>query len=57
MIDLPEAVQPLNQAFPVLALTGSTVKLNYCPIETALLQLDDQYATGMLTVKVMSPKS
>ncbi len=55
-IDMPEAVQPLNQAFPVLELSGSTVKLSYCPIETALLQLYDQYGTGTLTVKLVSPK-
>lgn len=54
-IDMPEAVQPLNQTFPVLVLTGSTVKLSYCPIATALLQLYDQYGTGTLTVKTVTP--
>lgn len=56
-IDMPESIQPTASAHQLqtLALTGSTVKLNYHPLERALL-LRDQYGTGTLEVKIISPK-
>jgi len=39
----------------VLAVTGDTVTLNYCPIEKAIAVLKDQWAIGQLNVKIISP--
>lgn len=57
-IDLPEEVSiasPPNQLQTAL-LTGNTLSFTYQPIEQALLILKDQYATGTLIAKVISPR-
>ncbi|WP_446871254.1 metal-dependent hydrolase [Phormidesmis sp. 146-12] len=57
-IDVPERVQ-----FPMIpnhlqtaALSGSTAVLNHHPIEQAVQGLSDQYGTGTLALKVISPR-
>ncbi|MCH2247714.1 MAG: hypothetical protein MK111_24325 [Crocosphaera sp.] len=37
-------------------ITGSNVNLSWCPIEEALSYLNDQYAIGTLTAKIIIPK-
>jgi inner membrane protein len=59
-IDFPEemvmsAIQP-NQ-LKTIALVGDTVTLNHCPIDQALIYLKDQYATGTLTAKTLTPRA
>ena len=39
-----------------LAIAGNTATLNHHPLESALVQLSGQFATGTLTAKVMMPR-
>ncbi len=58
VVDAPE-----NLKLPLLpgqlataTLTGNSVVLNYHPLENALVQLQDQYGVGTLSVRVVLPK-
>lgn len=58
VIDAPETLKPAiaPNRFQTLMLSGNTVTLVVHPMESVLVQLSDQYATGTLTVKVISPR-
>jgi inner membrane protein len=51
--DIKVQVDPTT--YPVIEVTGSNVKLAWCPIKKAIAALKDQYAVGTLTVKIVSP--
>jgi len=57
-IDFPDevaiAMQP--KQYQTMTVSGSTLTLDYYPLEQALLQLQGQYVMGTLTVKIMQPK-
>jgi inner membrane protein len=57
-IDVPERVQfpMIPNQLQTAALSGSTAVLNHHPIEQTIQQLTDQYGTGTLTLKVISPR-
>jgi len=42
--------------FQTLSSAGANVTMNYHPLEAALVQLTDQYATGTVVAKVISPR-
>jgi len=42
--------------YQTMTVSGSTLTLDYYPLEQALLQLQGQYVMGTLTVKIMQPK-
>ncbi|NET08557.1 MAG: metal-dependent hydrolase [Merismopedia sp. SIO2A8] len=56
-VDFPEDIKPAAQAnqLMTLSVSGLTVKFNYCPLETAITELSDQYAVGTLTVRIITP--
>jgi inner membrane protein len=56
-VDFPEdiKVQVDPATYPVIEVTGSNVKLNWCPSEQVLVYLKDQYAIGTLTAKIVTP--
>jgi inner membrane protein len=58
VVDVPERVRfsAIPRQLNTASMSGSTVILNFHPIETALQQLSDQYGTGTLTLKVISPR-
>ena len=58
LIDVPERVQlpVIPRNLQTASMSGQTVILNFHPIEQALTQLSDQYGTGTLTLKVISPR-
>ncbi len=57
-IDFPEEVKIKiePEEYTVIELTGSNLKLSWCPVEEALSYLNDQYAIGTLTAKIITPK-
>jgi inner membrane protein len=57
-IDFPEDVKiPIEPNQMVTAsVVGSSLKLNYCSLEKAILFLKDQYAVGTLEIKVVQPR-
>ncbi|MGI0494295.1 metal-dependent hydrolase [Alkalinema pantanalense CENA528] len=58
-IDSPELLTALTtdpRQFPTIERNAKAIKLTYHPLELSIAQLKDQYATGTITVKVMSPK-
>jgi inner membrane protein len=57
-VDFPEdiKVQVDPATYPVIEVTGSNVKLSWCPIEQVLVYLKDQYAIGTVTAKIISPR-
>jgi inner membrane protein len=58
VVDLPENVRIPVEAnrFQTAKVADKTVTLTFHPIELALQQLGEQYVTGTLTVKVISPR-
>ncbi|MCY7274449.1 MAG: metal-dependent hydrolase [Phormidesmis sp. CAN_BIN44] len=58
VVDVPERVRfsAIPRQLNTASMSGSTVILNFHPIEQALQQLSDQYGTGTLTLKVISPR-
>jgi inner membrane protein len=58
VVDVPENVRIPIEAnrLQTAKLVDKTVTLTFHPIEAALLQLGEQYVTGTLTVKVISPR-
>jgi inner membrane protein len=57
-VDFPEdiKVQVDPATYPVVEVTGSNVKLSWCPVEKVLVYLKDQYAVGTVTAKIIQPK-
>ncbi|HEY9767001.1 MAG TPA: hypothetical protein V6C71_00660 [Coleofasciculaceae cyanobacterium] len=57
-IDFPEDVKiPVEPNQMVTAeLVGSSLKLNYCGLEKAIIYLKEQYAVGTLEIKVVQPR-
>ncbi len=57
-IDFPEEVKIKiePEEYTVIELTGNSLKFSWCPIEEALSYLNDQYAIGTLTAKIITPK-
>ena len=55
-IDFPEdvAIELQPDQLRVLEVTGSTVTLNYCPLDKAIAALREQYSVGSLEVKIIS---
>ena len=55
-IDLPDDVKLSNKSdqYPSAALTGSSLKIDYLPIERAIAILNDQYAIGSLSAKIIT---
>jgi inner membrane protein len=49
------AIEP-NQMVTA-ALVGSSLKLNYCGLDRAIVFLNEQFAVGTLYVKVVQPRS
>ncbi len=58
-IDFPEEVKIKiePEEYTVIELTGSNLKLSWCPVEEALSYLKDQYGIGTLTAKIITPKA
>lgn len=58
VVDLPERARfsTIPNQLQTASLSGSTAILNHHPIEQAIQQLSDQYGTGTLTLKVISPR-
>lgn len=59
VVDLPENVRIAIEAnrLQTAKLIDKTVTMTFHPIELALQHLSEQYVTGALTVKVISPRS
>ena len=55
-VDFPEDVRPtvLPRQLPAVTVVGESVELQYCDLEVAISLLDDQWATGSLTVLVFN---
>jgi inner membrane protein len=55
-IDLPEDVKLPNNSdqYPSATLTGTTLKLDYLPIEKAIAILKEEYAIGSLSAKIVT---
>jgi inner membrane protein len=51
--DIKVQVDPAT--YPVIEVTGSNVKLSWCPIKQVLVYLKDQYAVGTVTAKIVQP--
>ncbi|MBE9068723.1 metal-dependent hydrolase [Leptolyngbya cf. ectocarpi LEGE 11479] len=51
-VDFPEDVRPtvLPRQLPAVTVIGEAVELAYCDLEVAIAQLNDQWATGVMTV-------
>jgi inner membrane protein len=58
-VDFPEDVQiPVEPNQMVTAeLVGSSLSLNYCGVENAIVYLNEQFAVGTLEIKVVQPRS
>ena len=54
-IDFPEDLSIPIGPYPVAQLSGSTLRLSYCPVDLARQLLSGQYAIGNLTLKSISP--
>ena len=57
-VDEPELIKIRNnpKQLEVAKLTGNTINFNYCPLESAVKLLNNQYVTGTLEAKVFTPK-
>jgi inner membrane protein len=57
-VDEPEEIQVNIDPgqFQFLVREGSRVTLEYCPIDQAIIFLEDQYAYGTITAKIVIPK-
>lgn len=58
-VDFPEEISvPIQpDRYETISLSGETVTLAFHPLGQAVLQLRDQYAEGMLEVRVVQPKA
>ena len=58
-VDAPEDLELGSQKpseFQTFFSAGGNVTMNYHPLEAALVQLTDQYVTGTVVAKVISPR-
>lgn len=57
-VDFPEEVKVTvsGDSLPTVAVSGSSVQLNYASVEEAIAALKDQYGIGTLQVKIIEPK-
>ena len=57
-VDFPEEISiPIEpKRYATMSLSEKTVTLAFHPLEQAVLQLQDQYAVGVLEVRVVKPK-
>ncbi len=57
-VDLPENVRlaVVPNRFASAQMTGSTVNYTFHPVEQVMGEMTEQYGTGTLTLKVVSPK-
>jgi inner membrane protein len=57
-IDFPEEVKIQSEPNQMVmaSVVGSSLKLNYCSLSRAIVYLKEQYAVGVVTVKVISLK-
>jgi inner membrane protein len=58
-LDFPDElkIETHPKSLEVAELSGSTLKLNHCPLSKAIALLKDQYAIGTVTVKVITPQA
>lgn len=54
-IDFPEDLKIPSSPYPVATVSGSTLRLSYCPINLTRQLLSGQYAIGTLALKSISP--
>jgi inner membrane protein len=56
-VDFPEDLRIANDPtqYPVIERTDNSVRLTWCPIESAIATLKEQFAIGTLTAKIISP--
>ena len=54
-VDFPEEIQPVSggRQLQTLTVSGEAVELNYHPLELAIAQLSDQWATGSITALIL----
>lgn len=57
-VDEADEILPTTLAgqYEIITKTDSSVTLKYCPIETAIQFLQDQYAYGVITLKIITPE-
>jgi inner membrane protein len=57
-VDFPEDVKiPIEpNQMTTASISGSSLKFNYCSLESAIAFLKDQYAVGTLEIKVVQPR-
>ncbi|EKU96975.1 putative membrane-bound metal-dependent hydrolase [Leptolyngbya sp. PCC 7375] len=57
-VDWPEDVRPtvLPRQLPAVTVVGKSVELAYCDLDVAISLLDDQWATGVITVLQFSQR-
>ena len=57
-IDSPDSVQPEQKPdfLAILELTGNRAKLDYAPIDQVRKALSEQYGTGNLNLKIITPR-
>jgi inner membrane protein len=58
-VDAPEDVElgsPGTNQLQTVTLSGNTITFSYHPLEAGLVQLSEQFVTGSLTVKLISPR-
>ncbi len=57
-VDFPGDIKPVfnPDQFQTIAVTASTVKMSYHPIEKAIVDLRGQYAIGTITAKIIQPR-
>ncbi|MEM9090467.1 MAG: metal-dependent hydrolase [Cyanobacteria bacterium P01_F01_bin.53] len=56
VVDFPEEIRPIGDGRQLQTLTvvGEAVELTYHPLEVAIAQLNDQWATGTLTALILA---
>jgi len=57
-VDFPEDIQiPFTKnEYATALLSGTTLKISYCPLDKAIALLRGQYAVGMVEVRIVQPK-
>ncbi|MEM9483414.1 MAG: metal-dependent hydrolase, partial [Cyanobacteria bacterium P01_F01_bin.116] len=56
VVDFPEEIRPVSggRQLQTLTVAGDAVELTYHPLEVAIAQLNDQWATGTLTALILA---
>ncbi len=57
-VDLPEDIRIFDDPdqYPVATVDGNNIEFSYCPLERAIALLNNQYAIGTVTAKILQPK-